>query len=338
MPVLDVFKTDAFGLASLTEAILKLPHQPTRIAQLGLFRSRGISTTTVIVEEKDGQLSLILSSPRGGPSTVIGRNPRTARSFIVPHLARESTIYADEVQGVRAFGSESETDTVLAVVNERLMDLRKMHDVTLEYHRIGALKGQILDADGTTVLFNLFTEFAVSQQTKDFVLSVATTDVRQTSVEAARLVEGELGGQAYTRLRAFCSSGFFDTFVGHANVKDAFRQQEGRAILAGDLRFVGFEFGGIVWEEYRGSVTGSDGAAKAFVPANEAILFAEGPDIYATYFAPADFVETVNTIGLPLYAKTATDPEFQRWAKVHTQSNPMSLCLRPRSVIKLTKS
>jgi hypothetical protein len=325
-------------MAALTDAILKLPHQPTRIAQLGLFRSRGISTLSVIVEEKDGQLSLIPAGPRGAPTTTIGRNSRTARSFVVPHLARESTVYADEVQGVRVMGSENEAEAVQTVVNDRLVDLRKMHDVTLEYHRIGALKGQILDADGTTVIYNLFTEFGVSQQTKDFAFSSGSTDVRQKAVEAARLVEGELGGQPYTRLRAFCSSGFFDALVGHANVKTAFQYQEGRAILAGDLRYVGFEFGGIIWEEYRGSVTGSDGNAKAFIPTNEAILFPEGPDIYTTYFAPADFVETVNTIGLPLYAKTFIDPELQRYARIHTQSNPLAMCLRPRAVIRLTQS
>jgi hypothetical protein len=304
--MLDIFKSDAFGLISLTDAILKLPHQPTRIANLGLFQSRGIPTTTVVVEEKDGQLSLIPTSPRGGPGSVLGRNLRTARSFLVPHLEREATIYADEVQGVRAFGSESETEGVMAVVNQRLAELRPMHDVTLEYQRIGAMKGSIVDADGTTVLFNLFTEFNVVQQTKDFVLSNATTNVRKTTVEALRLMEAELGGTPYTQARAFCSAGFFDDLVDHANVKEAYKYQEGRAMLAGDLRYTGFEYGGVLWEEYRGSVTGSDGNAKAFIPANEAILFPVGPPIYRTY--------------------------------VHTQSNPLSLCLRPRAIIKLTKS
>lgn len=337
MPVLDIFKSDAFGLQTLTDAILKLPHQPTRIFELGLFRSGGITTTSVVLEEKDGQLSLIATSPRGGPGSVIGRNPRTARAFVVPHLERESTIYADEVQGVRLFGSENQAEAVQTVVNERLMELRKMHDVTLEYHRIGAIKGNILDADGTTVLFNLFTEFNVVQQTHDFVFSVPATDVRNQSVAAARKVEAELGGVPYRNLRAFCSAGFFDALVAHETVKDAFRYQEGR-VLGQDLRYVGFQFGGIIWEEYRGSVIGSDGLAKPFIPANEAVLFPEGPDIYRTHFAPADFIETVNTIGLPLYAKTVIDEQLQRWAKVHTQSNPLSLCLRPRAVIKLTQS
>jgi hypothetical protein len=62
----------------------------------------------------------------------------------------------------------------------------------------------------------------------------------------------------------------------------------------------------------------------------------EGTGIFKTYFAPADFLETVNTVGLPLYAKVAVDPEFGRWARIHTQSNPLALCLRPRAVIRIT--
>ena len=46
--------------------------------------------------------------------------------------------------------------------------------------------------------------------------------------------------------------------------------------------------------------------------------------------------ETVNTVGLPIYAKMAVDEALNRWAKVHTQSNPLALCLRPRAVIKVT--
>ena len=60
------------------------------------------------------------------------------------------------------------------------------------------------------------------------------------------------------------------------------------------------------------------------------------PIIFSTYFAPADFIETVNTVGLPVYAKQSVDEQLQRWAKIHTQSNPLALCTRPRAVVKLT--
>src|SRR5262245_34691996 len=104
MPTLDVFNNDAFSLRSLTAAILKAPYKPGRLGELGLFSESGITTTTVQVEEQDGQLTLIPTTPRGGPSDAIGGTLRTMRAFTVPHLQRESTIIADQVQGVRAFG------------------------------------------------------------------------------------------------------------------------------------------------------------------------------------------------------------------------------------------
>jgi len=48
------------------------------------------------------------------------------------------------------------------------------------------------------------------------------------------------------------------------------------------------------------------------------------------YNAPADFVETANTIGLPRYAKQAVDQQFARWVMLHVQSNPLPICTRPQ--------
>lgn len=331
MSMLDVFRTDAFSMVSLTDAFKKAPHQPRRLGQLGLFGSKGIRTTTAVVEEKNGRLSLIANTPRGGVASTIGAEKRTARSFVVPHFERESVILADELQGVRAFGSESETEAYQAVVAERLADLRKMHEVTLEYHRMGAVKGQILDADGATVIYNLFTEFGVSQQTHNIVLSSGATVVRDEAIAIQRKSESELGDDMVTGYRAFCGDDFFDDLVAHASVTDSLKYQESN-MLRTDLR-AGFEYGGITWENYRGTVGGT-----LFVPTGEAYVVPLGTSIFQTYYAPADYLETVNTIGQPLYAKMVVDEQLQRWAKVHTQSNPLAICLRPRAIIKVTKS
>lgn len=331
MAMLDVFKADAFSVVSMTDAILKAPFKPGRIGALGLFRERGITTTTVVVEEKDGRLSLIATSPRGGPPSTIGAEKRTARSFVVPHLERESKVMADEVQNVRAFGSENEQEAVQALINERLVDLRAMHEVTLEHLRVGAIKGQILDADGSTVLFNLFTEFGVSQQTQDIALGTDTTEVRNDAVAIQRLIEDELGAEPISGYRAFCGDEFFDAFIKHKVVKDSLKYQESQ-LLRTDLR-AGFEYGGITWENYRGKV-----GTVSFFPTAEAYVVPEGTSIFSTYFAPADFIETVNTMGLPIYSKIAMDEQLNRWSMVHSQSNPLALCLRPRAVVKVTKS
>lgn len=328
MPMLDVFKSDAFSTVSLTNAILKAPYKPSRIGALGLFRERGIVNTTVVVEEKDGRLSLIQTSPRGGPASTIGQQKRTARSFVVPHLERESTIMADEIQNVRAFGSENALEAVQAIAAEHLQDLRSMHEATLEFMRAGAIQGLVKDADGST-LFNLFTEFGVSQQTHDIDLGVE--NVRSEAIKITRLIENELGAEPVSSYRAFCGDEFFDALIADTTVIESLKYQES-ALLRTDVR-AGFQYGGITWENYRGSVGGT-----AFFPTAEAFVFPEGTNIFATYFAPADFIEAVNTVGFPLYAKQAADEQLQRWVKIHTQSNPLALCLRPRAVVKVTKS
>lgn len=331
MPMLDIFKSDAFSVVSMTDAILKVPFKPGRIGALGLFRDRGITTTTVVVEEKDGRLSLITTSPRGGPASTIGAEKRTARPFVVPHLERESKIMADEVQNVRAFGSENVQEAVQMLVNERQTDLRAMHEVTLEHLRVGAIKGSILDADGSTVLFNLFTEFGVTQQTLDIALATDTTKVRNRAVAIQRLIEVELGAEPISGYRAFCGDDFFDALIGHKVVVESLKFQES-ALLRTDLR-AGFEYGGITWENYRGKVGGV-----SFFPTATAYVVPMGTNIFANYFAPADFIETVNTMGLPIYSKIAMDEQLNRWAMIHSQSNPLALCLRPRAVVKVTKS
>jgi hypothetical protein len=325
MAMLDIFRSDAFSLTSLTDAILKAPYKPSRIAQLGLFSDRGVTTTSIVVEEKSGRLALIKTTPRGAPAATIGSQKRTERSFKIPHLKEESTVLADEVQNVRAFGSESNAEAVQAVVNERLSDLRAMHEVTLEHMRAGAIQGLILDSDGST-LFNLFTEFGVVQQTSEIDL---TGDIVNEIVAAKRLSENELGSEPVSTYRALCGDEFFDGFRAAAKVRDTYLAQQG-VTLRQDLRG-GFEFGGVIWENYRGATGGT-----AFIATDEAYLVPEGTNIFKTYFAPATYAETVNTIGLPMYAKIAIDPEFNEWAKITSQSNPLPLCLRPRAVVKLT--
>lgn len=331
--MLDIFRTDAFSLTSLSDAFIKAPYAPGRIGAMGLFRSKGIRSTTAVVEWKDGQLELIQSSPRGGPASTKDRVKRTAESFIVPHLEREATIYAEEVQNVRTFGSEDNTEAVQAVVDEKLAELRADHEVTLEHMRIGAIQGLVKDADGST-LFNLFTKFGVSQTTGTVSPNDSTDAgdaLRAEVVAIQRSIEAVLGGSPISGYHAFCGADFFDQLRADLGVVQTLRYADPQSLLRQEANVRSFSFAGVTWEEYRGSVNGTP-----FVPAAEAYMIPMGADIFRTYFAPADFIEAVNTLGQPGYAKMVQDAELNRWVKVHTQSNPLVLCLRPNAVAKVT--
>lgn len=338
MASLDIFNNDAFSLTSLTDAINKRPYKPGRLGQLGLFNAKGITTTTLYVEEKSGVLSLVQTTARGAGGGSVGTNLRTARPFRVPHLQQNGTVVADEIQNVRAFGEETVTQTIQDLVNERNGEMQDNILATQEFHRMGAIQGLVLDADGST-LFNLFTEFGVSQQTLDIALATTTTKVRNRIVAAKRLAEAELGGVTITGWRGFCGAAYFDSLVDHATVIEAYKYQQGQ-VLGTDLRESGFSYAGVTWEEYRGSVAPqAGGAAVDFVNTDQAWLVPIVAGMFVTRFAPADYEETVNTMGLPFYAKQAPDPSgFNKYRALEVQSNPISLCLRPRAVIKLTKS
>jgi len=334
MTILDIFNNTAFSVTSLTDAINKIPFVPGKVGQLGIFNESGVTTTSVMIEEQEGTLSLIPTSPRGAPAAQNKNSKRKARSLVVPHIALEDKIMADEVQDVRAFGSESNLQSVQTVVNQRLSDMTNKHDATLEHLRVGAIKGQIIDADGTTVLYDLFSEFGVTPYDEiDFDLSNANAAkgaIKKKCHDIKRKMEDALGATPYTEIHAFCSATFFDNLVTHADVAKAYdRFQESIFLRQGQARSQ-FDYAGVVFEEYRGSVGGID-----FIPDGKAFFFPVGsPGLFRQYNAPADFVETVNTIGLPRYAKQAIDDEFGRWVKLHTQANPLPICTRPKVLIK----
>lgn len=145
MPTLDIFNQDAFSVTNLTQAINKIPFVPGRAGMLIPWDEQGVNTTSIMIEEVEGVLSIIDPSPRGGPGTTVAKEKRTVRSLVIPHYEVNDAIYADEVQGVRAFGTETELETVQSLVNRRLeQHVAWRLDPTLEYQRVGAVKGIIL--------------------------------------------------------------------------------------------------------------------------------------------------------------------------------------------------
>lgn len=338
MATLDIFNSDAFSLTELTQAINDGPYQPGRLGELGWFGEQGIRTLTIAIERKNNVLTLVPALPRGAAATPKGVQKANVRDVRAVHLPQRSAVYADEVQGIRAFGSETELKAVQDLVNEKLMVMRNDIDITLEYQRVGAMKGIVLDADGATELYNFFTLFGLTQVTHSMELDQTTTDVRVMCHEAKRKMEAKLGMKPYRTMRAVCSASFFDAFVANADVKKAWdRWQDGgwlrQDLSAGQNGSAGFGYGGIYWEEYRGGINGTD-----FIEADTAYLVPEGvPNLFKTYYAPADYQETVNTKGLPYYAKQ--EPmDFNKGVELESQSNPLHLCHQPDAIIKLTKT
>jgi hypothetical protein len=322
----------------MTEAINILPNIYTRLGQMGLFRFEGVTQRSVVIEQAEGGLNLLPTVPLGGPATVANRDVKSMRSFTLPWIPHDDIITPQDIQGVRGFGVANAADPLATVMERKITRQRAKHAQTREYMEINALKGIVKDGAGTT-LYNYFTEFGLAQQATDFLLGASGTSIQAKVREVLRKVETELKGETMSGVLALVSPEFFDKLIGHAKVEEAYKyySSTGAQPLREDTRRR-FPFAGILFEEYNATVTLSTGSTETLIPAGEGIAFPMGTmDTFVTYGAPANLIETVNTMGLPIYARQIARPDGSA-IDVKTESSILPVNKRPRLAVRLHTS
>jgi hypothetical protein len=239
-------------------------------------------------------------------------------------------VLPDAIQNVRDFGSSDALVGIATAVNNKLTNMKAKHDATNEFHRLGAIKGNILDADGTTSITNLFTSFGLTQQVIYFDLDNAAADMGDKAAAVGDAVDAKIGGASYTGIHAFVGTNFFGKLTKHASVKELWKYQQGQQLLNMDRRSgATFTIGNVTFEKMSRTVAGN-----VQVGPDDAHFFPLGvADLFKTYWAPANMNEAVNTIGLPYYARQ--EPRRHgRGIDIYTESNPLNICTRPEVLIK----
>lgn len=334
--MLDIFKNDAFSTTSLTDFVNDLKYVPGRIGHMGLFSADSVPTTSIAIERVGDILQLVKPTPRGGPGETRDMPKRKMTNLQIPHFQRDWSVLADEVQNVRARGSESQLETVQAVVGRKIAANTTDMDMTEEHARLGAVTGIVTYADGSSL--NLFTEFGVSEVAEvDFDLDAANPAdgiLRKKCVEVIRAMKKELGRVPFVKVHAFVGDTFFDQFLQHREVRETYKGWSEAQILRES--YIGpnrssnpmFEFGDIVFENY-GEID-SEGVG---VAATKARFFPFGVSgLFRTYYGPADYSETVNTLGQRLYAKQ-WPMDNDKGVNGELQMNALQICTRPRTLM-----
>ncbi|MCC5968772.1 MAG: major capsid protein [Pararhodobacter sp.] len=329
MATMDIFEGDAFSIIELTRALENIPFKPAILSGAGLFGSRGVRTRTVMIESRDGTLQLIPFSERGSAYESQIPERRDMRAFVVRQFKKQDVLWASEIQGIRDFGSETAVQQVQTEVARKLGRLRNDAEATFEFHLFNGIQGVVKDPrDGATVI-NYYTEFNITPAAEvDFDLDNATPGsgaLRKRCQAMIESVEDTLGGLAAgaVQLRAECGSAFFADLVAHKEVRETYLNTAAAADLRGR---VGEEvsFGGITFRRYRGGLGFG-------VPSDKAYFYPEGVEgLFEIYYAPADTFETVNTVGLPLYARMIPDRDRDEWVRLEIESNPLPICTRPQ--------
>lgn len=333
---MDAFNNKAFSMVSLTAAVAKVAYVPSLLGSLNIFEPEPVYTRTVAVERTARGLALIPTSPLGAPPRQEDRDGRDIRDLRTTRLADAFTLYAYEVEGIRAFGTESEFESLQTEYANRMAKVRSNMELTHEFHRLGALQGKLLDADGVTVIYDYFATFGIAEPSAvSFELDVATTNVRGLCQDIIRSMARSSGGSftPATQVHAIAGDAFYDALISHPTVVATYLNWQAAEALREKTAFESFYFGGITWHNYRGT----DDNSTVAVPTNQAKFFPVGArDVFKKAMAPAEFGPYVNTRGQDTYAINVLDKDRQAWTKGELYSYPLYLCTLPEVLRKAT--
>lgn len=337
MATMDIFNNSAFSTTSLSGMVEKMDYTPQLLGSLNIFEPEPVRTRSIFVDRTEGGLTLIPTSADGAPPDVLGKDNRDAVSLRTTRLAKRFTLNAHELDGIRAFGSESELAGVQREYGRRMGRIRNDMDVTHEHHRLGALQGVLLDADGSTVIYDYSSEFNEAiPAAVSFELDVANTDVHKLckgiSRGMARSGKGSLAGAS---IHALAGDDFYDALVSHPNVEKFYLQQQAANSLreAQGQIFESFRVGGITFHNYRGT----DDNSTVAIPTAEAKFFPVGArDVFKVAYSPLEALGFVNTPGQSVYAMNIPDRERNMWTKGEIYSYPLFMCQQPRVLRKAT--
>lgn len=334
MPAMDIWDGEGFTVQSLTAAINNEPYRPGQVSAAGLFEEDGVTTTRISIEERNGKLSLVEPTARGGPGETTGDEDRNLVPFDIDHYERNDAVLADEVQNVRAFGTEDQLELLEARVQRKGMRHARDLTMTLEHQRVGAIKGNVTSKSGK-VLHNLYNRFGISVPAAvSLELDVDATIVANVFQDVIYAIEDELD-EPYGGIHVFTGRDFHKALWTHKSVRETFIYHSGAAVLRQDVPDT-YQFAGATWERYRTGAKATSDLGAPYIAANEARVVVKGvPDLFITRFAPADYEETVNTVGLPFYMKQFKMPN-DKGRNIEVQMNAISLCTKPATLRRLT--
>lgn len=329
---MNVFTQDAFSAISLTEAVRRSQTIPGLIGSLGLFTPKRVRTRTVAVEQKGQTLNIIQTSEAGAPRTRRANNKGKITDLRVRRIEESSTITAEQLQGIRAFGSETELKTLQKEVAERQQDVIDDLSATVERLRLSCINGVLLDADDTTI-YDYYSTFGFVAPSELGFNWASRTGVRKYIATNVKLpIVRALGGvvPASSRIVALCGDNFFYDMQENAEYKAAYTNNNNASKLLEDTMFDAIDAWGVTWIHYRGT----DDNSKVAIGVDKARFFPVGVrGLFQEAFAPAPTFDLVNTLGQEWYSRIVTDRDRNEWADVEMESHRLPICTRPETLL-----
>jgi len=336
MLTMDVFTQNAFSAIEMTMAVDRYGYVPTTLQSIpGLVEVVPVTTESIFIEARANAPALIQTSPRGAPPSQKSGDLRNARNFKTQRLTKASHITASELQGIRAFGSQSELKTLQLEIGRRTMKIKQDFALTKEHWLLALVQGLCIDADGS-LIYNWATEFGQTIPAEiGFNLSastplegafrVALAGMRRTMT---RNLQG-LGGNQF-QIVGLCGDQFWDEMTSLPEVLNTYKNWAAAADLRNDLgkAWSAFRYGEVNFVNYRGT----DDNSTVAVATDKVKFFPVGAGIFQWALAPAERFEFINTPGRDMYAWVVMDRDRDSWVDIEYYSYPLAVCVQPQAL------
>lgn len=344
MITMDIFRGGAAGGAfsalTLTTAIRDLKYTPSLLSGMpGLVSNVPIRNEKFAIERMADTQRLIPVTERGAPRTKQHRDRRNIRDFRTVRTAKLDELRAVELANIRAMGSETELEAVQAELAVRFGKLRRDHELTEEFRRLGMIQGRVLDADGTSVIYDWFTEFGIAPPTEIAFNWGSRTGVAEFIRQSViRPTMTALQGRAPVgmRIMALCGDQFFDGLTSNAEVRQTYLNwQAAQELRTGLASAYGrFSFGDVEWVNYR-SATDANNVGIG-IASDRCRFFPVGvPDMFQKIISPNDEdLDFVNTLGQEYYARTVPDPSgYNAFVELSMDAFNAHVCTTPEALL-----
>ncbi|WP_223478743.1 major capsid protein [Oricola indica] len=338
----------------LTQEVNRLPNEFGLLNALNVAPSEPKNSQYVRIALKDGVIYVLSAEPRGAPGQIGEDGTETGVILQIPHFPHLEAIRAGDVDGLLEVVNGQITAKSLDMeLARKLIIIRKHHSITLEYIRLGMLRGVIKDGKGRT-LYDLFDVFDITKKTVDFVLGTAGTDVRAKCEEVVDHTMSNLKGETTSGVESVVSPTFFNKFITHEKVEKFWLQAQNssehrelnRQMRGGNWGRV-FEFGDILFREYKGGlpVKAANGAisTEANVAANKGHAYPAGTQsMFATYEGPVYHIERANEApdsngGDYIYVSPKV-LDHGEGIELKSQTNRLAVCKQPETLVELSTS
>jgi hypothetical protein len=349
MSEIDLSQIFPFTATQLGDQIDVIPNLYGLVGELGLFPEQGSSSRIVELRYDNHILRVLPAKERGAPGTP--QQSRTAKSIFVeiPHFPEVDMITPADIQDVLIqVGNTKRPSTVAEEVGKRLIDIKRTHDVTLEWLKCTALQGQILDGNSSEI-YDLYDVFGVEKATVYFDLANADADPLASCAEVWQAITGNLLGEVMTGIEAIVDPAFFQALITHPKVLAYYQQAEQALALANLIRQEStgqmwgrtFRHGQVLFREYYGTapVKSSPTAAITSTPfwaSNTGTAYPRGTSkMLRVYNGPAHDLREVNRPGAAVYISPKI-LDHGEGIELKSQSNPLPVVRRPAAIVQLS--